>query len=385
MFKKILKFSKIILYIVKAKKVWRPPQKADILIFDACGQEFLFECLKGKSFEVLSTRGEQINLFVLLVSLLFFRPGAQGYIDSYIKIVRPKLIITYIDNTAAFYEIKKRNPLVSTLFIQNGWRSYYGDIFEDLNKKTDSINRSVDYMLCFGKAIGDHYQKYVRGNALSVGSLRNNLYSYRFDKKNGVVAFISQWTESGLDVDGVRYPQSHVSGAVDKKVLEFLLTFCRTKKLFFYIIPRTKFNNPDRKLETEYFSKILGDAYSYLEFDEPGTSYRAIDEAEIIVGIDSTLAYESLARGNKTAIFSIRGNSLEVGGLSFGWPGVFADDGFFWTNYFSNMVFDRIMNNLLCCNDDEWAIELSKINMSELMIFDPGNQIIKNIIDEIIV
>lgn len=384
MLNKFLKIFKHILYIAKAKKVWKRPLLSDILIFDACGEDFLRQCIEKKSVSILSVRGEHINLWPLLLSIFFFRPNTQGYIDFYIRLVRPKLIITYIDNTPAFYEIKSRNPTIPTLFIQNGWRSYYGDVFEKLARDSNSNIRVVDYMLCFGDVIGNHYKKYISGNVISVGSLRNNIYSNKWTKKRGLIAFISQWTRDGLVVGDIKYSQAQASGLIDEKVLKFLWGFCEARKISLSIIPRTRPNSPDRQLENAYFYNILGEGFQYIEFNEAGTSYRAIDEAEVVVGIDSTLAYESLSRGNKTAIFSIRGTSLGIGGLGFGWPGIFPDDGFFWTNHFSVNGFEKIMSNLLSCSDEVWRSELEKINFSKLMIYNPGNQVIKELINQLV-
>ena len=116
-------------------------------------------------------------------------------------------------------------------------------------------------------------------------------------------------------------------------------------------------------------------------------SYDACDSAEVVIGTESTLLYESLARGNKTAIFSIRDDMLsrtsynkilKIKSFTFGWPGYFKDLGLFWTNKASTNDFYKILSYLINVEIDEWKLKLNNFAFDKLMVFDPGNKIMKS-------
>ena len=112
------------------------------------------------------------------------------------------------------------------------------------------------------------------------------------------------------------------------------------------------------------------------------TSYQAVDSAEVVVSIDSTLGYESIARGRKTAIFPIRGTLLEISGRDYGWPGDFPDEGPFWTNKPDPDIFIRILDYLFKVSDEQWKKDVDSTNFSSQMEYDSGNTIFKSILEK---
>jgi surface carbohydrate biosynthesis protein len=177
MFKRIKKIWQMFCWVIYIKKKWCWPRQSEVLIFDAIHQGIFTEYLGFWDPEVLHRRWEQINMRVLLAS--FFRSGSRidAYVDCFIEKVRPRLIITFIDNNQNFYTISKRHPKVKTLFIQNGWRNYYGDIFELFDKVKQGCleKRKADYKLVFGSMIGKHYSRHVDGDTVPMGSIKNNM------------------------------------------------------------------------------------------------------------------------------------------------------------------------------------------------------------------
>lgn len=94
--------------------------------------------------EFLSTRKEEINLFILIRLILSFKLNYFDYLLKYIDYVDPKLVITSIDNNRDFYRIKKFKPNIITIFFQNGHRTGgNGDIFEILEKKILKILKKI--------------------------------------------------------------------------------------------------------------------------------------------------------------------------------------------------------------------------------------------------
>ena len=132
------------------------PKPSNILIyggrsewFDECLEEILYPYSVGK----LCSLADEVNVPILLLSFLQRCNVKDAYNDLYIRKVNPKVVITYLDNSEEFYSFSVRNSSIKTLFIQNGVRSYYGDIFSVLDNKELNQRYKVDYMLVFGQCV----------------------------------------------------------------------------------------------------------------------------------------------------------------------------------------------------------------------------------------
>jgi len=372
------KIAQYLSYFWLAKKQWSWPKESEVLIFDACGEELLREHLLEWSVEVLSVRGESINIPVALVSLFASGSKSDAYFDVYIRKVKPKLVLTFIDNTLSFYRLSRRHPSLKTMFVQNGWRGYHVDVFEQLDARPKLAEQlAVDYMLCFGQAVGQHFQRYVSGTVVAMGALRNNRQARDVSVIQGSIIFVSQWHRDGVEIAGRVYSQDEFIGAVDRCLVGFLGQYARRQGKKLHIIPRTPAGSPNREKEARHFSAILGGPCCFLEYDTPDSSYRVIDMAEVVVGVDSTLLYEAAARGVKTAIFSVRGAIMGVKGFDFGWPAQCPPDGAFWTNTPSPERFREVLDYLFSVSDDAWRAKLQDVSFAELMVFDQGNSILK--------
>lgn len=97
----------------------------------------------------------------------------------------------------------------------------------------------------------------------------------------------------------------------------------------------------------------------------------------IAVMVNSTLGYESIARGNKTAIFSIRGTMLGIEGFGFGWPRDSPDEGLFWPNNPDLDSFIPILDYLFEVDYVQWKKDVGSTNYFSLMVYNPGNSIFK--------
>jgi len=385
MIRLIKKFWIYIKYIANAKKTWSRPNKSSVLVYDASGADIIFEYIKQWSPEVLHLRGESINLQVLLLALLKGGKPHDSYVDEYIRIVEPDLIITFIDNNLNFLTISDRHKSIKTLFIQNGMRYYYGDIFYTM----DSIHPSnlkkltVDYMMTFGELIGSHYQKYISGSVIPIGSIKNNLVPKKSSKDNNVMAYLSQY-KGGRNIDGRYYDYESYAGKSVKFVIQFLKDYAELNKKKLKIIPRFSKGLNSRIQEEYYYENLLGYEPQFLESEQDFSSYHACDMSEVVISIDSTLGIESIARGNKTAIFSIRGSMLDLKGFDYGWPGDYPEKGLFWTNQCDAESFKKNLDYLFNVDNMQWHEDLEKINFSLIMKYDEGNAIFKDTINKII-
>lgn len=371
-----------ILQFWESKKKWKMPKQSNILIYDSCNSQLFLEYLSKYSVEMLHTRSEEFCIPLLILSLFDKGKHLENYRLRYIKKVKPKLIVTFIDNDFNFYHIHQSYPLAKTLFIQNGWRGFYADIFERLDQLS-SRDRSllhVDYMLTFGSMIGKHYEKYINGKSFAIGSLKNNQLPKMQKIEPGTIAFISQWCPEGFYMNHIFYSHEDFFEKPDRVVLDELVKYSFKHSKCLKIVLRNNEEGTLRNVEMAYFKKLLGNECHFYQFSGKFPTYQALDSAEVVVTIDSTLGYESISRGNKTAFFAIRSKMLNIEGLSYAWPLSLEDDGLFWTNTASEDSIHRVMDNLFNLSTQEWLEYLKNSQFESLMVFDKDNSQLQEIL-----
>jgi surface carbohydrate biosynthesis protein len=369
-------------YFIFSKKIWSWPRKSEVLIFDGTNKDILLEFLGPWHPEVLYVRGEQTNMMVLLKSLFGGGKGVDHYIDCFIEKVQPRLVVTFIDNHSLFYYISERHQDVKTLFIQNGLRG--AQFFEGLASRIslgDSLQ--VDYMMTFGSCVGAEYAKYIQGFVVPIGSIKNNLMCKAQTQQKGVLAFVSQWHHSGFFMGDTFYSQEEFYKQTDRLIVQCMVRYAEKNNKRLMIIPRHLKDSDLHEMEEAYFgSLMMGNKPEFLEQSGYYPNYEAVDSVEVAVTVDSTLGYESIARGNKTAIFSTRGTYLGIEGIGFGWPRDSPDEGLFWTNNPDLDSFNRILDYLFEVKDEQWEKDVESTNYSSLMVYDPGNSILKKILEK---
>lgn len=379
----LFKIIKILIFIIKSKKILYPPKKNEILIFDKIGSNNLYEIfpdlLISRS-SVISIRGEELNLYVLLGNLFKFKFNRKSYIYSYIKIVNPKILITYIDNNPLFYELKNHQEF-TTVFFQNGWRSFDCDIFEKLSQIQNTKKKfKVNYMFVFGEAIKKKYSEFIEGKVVSVGSIRNNFYINKKFKKENYIVYVSQWIETEFSIKNKKYNNKSYSYPCDKLIIPELLNFANDNNLLVFILTRSKYKSKHENQEINYFKREFGNNLHFFEKNNYASSYQILDSCSFITGVDSTLLYESIIRNNKTCIFSIRGKLLGLKGFDFGWPYNYDQYGVFWTNIPEKKKIKNILVNMKNMSDKKLNDLYNNINAKNIMCYDKGNQIANNIL-----
>ena len=373
---------------LKPKKTWFIPKYSDVIIIDKSGSDLLVPFLENLKITIVYNRGENVNIpcliYAVILRIFKFDCFYVSYIGAYIKLTSPKVLITFIDNNPSFYKLSNYFPNIKTVFIQNGYRSVYCDIFESLsfNKK-----QHVDYMLVFGKSVGQLYSKYISGNVLAIGSLKNNSiirHDYSDIKEKNKVVFISQWgrkPSNGLFLPnyGIEYELFYKA---EKEVLTIISQWCLVNNFKLEICGRSIFESDE---EFDFYKQILPSFnFEFSKNESILSSYTCIDKAEIVVFVDSSLGYESLSRGNKTACFSIRSEILGWKDYSFGWPKKLPNSGPFWTNEIDINQIENIMNYLINVSDIDWKSVVSEI-LSDIIIYDDGNTKLKELISSFFV
>jgi surface carbohydrate biosynthesis protein len=381
-FKRIGKLWRNLTLLAFSRKVWSWPRKSRVLIFDACGQDILMDYLEPWNPEVLHVRGEEINVRVLLKSLSRGGSREDAYVDCFIEKARPSLVVTFSDNHSGFHSIAARNPDIATLFIQNGIREV--EIYKRLASRT-SLESSVkvNYMMTFGDCVSAEYSKYIQGCAISMGSVKNNHIPNLRNKQNGMMILVSQW-----EVYAEPW-KSYFEKAYDL-VLPWLVSYAKEKRKRLMVLLRSPvevrdINSKHADLlsqEKAYFRSLMGSETEFFESKDCYSSYQAIDSAEVVVTLHSTLGYESIARGIKTAHFGVKPKYLDMSQFDFNWVGGFVGEGTFYTETANLDSFVRILDHLFEIDDVQWQKDLEDINFSSFMVYDPGNTQLKSILEK---
>lgn len=365
----------------KTKKSFYFPNKSSILIYDNSGSDIMLQYLDEFKPEILWLRNEILYLR-FLIPVIFSKNLKTRYIDRYIKYVNPKVIITFIDNNSDFYLIKSRHPKIITVLIQNGIRTKYSEPFVS---KSNS-NYHVDHMFLFGKNICNEFSKIIKGNTYPIGSFKNNYYKKNTENNINInaIAFISTYTE----IDSFRIGDELFSSfdfmKVENELLSFLIKFCKENNKTINIVLR---NRPENNLkiylqELEFYKSIfVFHNFENYQIDNKLSSYEIVDKSYIVIGVDSTLLYESISRGKKTLIFSARKLYNNLDTYNFGWPGFYDDFGFFWANKFNEIIFNQFVHQIFKIQDERWEESLELLNyFTDIMNYDSDNSLFRKII-----
>jgi surface carbohydrate biosynthesis protein len=355
---------------------WRllPPRHANALLYFVTGAEVIKPYFAKQEFAVLDLREREVNISVALLCLFDRDLSAKNYANRYIRIVKPKLVLTFIDNFPPFFRLKIQFPNIRTILIQNGIRSEHGDLFGSLLESSELKDNHVDYLFVFGNAIGETYSKVISGEILPIGSFKNNI-SPQVNSKSQTIAYISTYrpeiSKNLIVPDSA--PGNPVSyqaiTARRERTIAFIAEYCKKHNRQFVIIGKSE--NFDA--EKRYYQNLLQNYSWRLEPRRTSmSSYEVLNESEIVVFTSSTLGYESLARGKKTAAFLVDAEFLNVQALKFGWPAVVADDGEFWTHQLDEKRFTEILDYLTSVSDSDWE-KVRAETMHEIINFDPGN------------
>lgn len=357
-----------------------------MLIYDGEGRELLLPFLEQWNPETLHVRGERLNIPLVLASLGSGRDFWKTYTDNFVRAVSPRVVVTFIDNNVAFYSLSARHPGVVTMFVQNGTRSIYGDVFGELRQRTGGEPLRVDRMLTFGADVGAEYGKHIAGERIACGSLKNNSAPRQTPGAKGTIAFISQFRESeGPVIAGRSYSRKEYFQEPDELVLGFLADYARRRGKTLSVISCARDSTGASAIaERRYFETLAGPDCGVSGDLASNSGYAMTDAADVVVSIDSTLGYESVARGNRTALFTVRVSDQGESGLQFGWPGNYPDDGPFWTNRRDPDAFERILDHLFGISDEEFMSEAASCGFERIMAYDPGNTILKDTLQELL-
>lgn len=377
------KLSWLYRFFIVSKKAWSLPIHTEVVIYHSAGVDLISDYLGDNTYQVLDLYNIPINIFVLIKSILskkFWkgRPDS-AYVMSFLSSVKPKIVMSIVDNDSIFYEISSQFSSIKTIFFQNGTRDDW------LDQLKDNRNWYVDAMFVHNMNIGKYYQSKIGGNLIPCGSLKNNIVPLSDLIYADDVLYLSQYHQNQnplkpltFDSNGKGYTWDEFF-AIDELLIKYLDTWCYERGKVLRICGRERGNSG---FEYQYYkNQIKKSAWIY----EPNLSefgcYQLVDACNIIVTVDSTLGYESLARGRKTAFFAGRGLFINNKARRFGWPGSLPENGPFWAASVNSVEVYRVLDYLAGESDAQWQ-KNCRTYAPQVMGFDPGNTIFQSVLQQ---
>ncbi len=327
---KLFKFVKLLL---KSKVFFKVQNKKNLVIFDDTSLETLKRyLLKDYDYFVIQNRVESINEFYLSPKILFialknyilyFSKKIQIqdiYFLSFIEVLNPKVVFTFIDNSIQFSTIAKytKNKNIKFIALQNGHRIQRQEQLFLFNKKLIKKNLNLDFFIPHYLCLGEFEKDECIKHSINVGKftfagnirLANFLNDLKLDKikisKNKYdICLISDhgaWLNNYYGVNMNKISQAD-SGVV--KLVKYTIEFCIKKKLKFILSFKRKIGSPDYKKEQGWFKEKFSEReYDYIlknsrQHDGLFSSYKCSFESKVVVGNISTLLGENLMCENK--------------------------------------------------------------------------------------
>jgi len=316
---------------------------------------------------------------------------SRKYVYKYIKYVNPKVIITYTDTNWSFYELKKNFKNITTISIQNGYRRSLQHL-RRANVQHEDL--AVDYLFVMDKTHKELYSKFIKGNIVVSGSIKNNFVPTKMKEDQlKRLLFISQYQDSktsannfgkskeedawGNKPSDAKFESPEKMNAANLKLLPMLADYCRENNVRFEICGRSSNYSEELYYKSLIDNKIKN--WAFFPKKDMETTYKMIDQASAIVFIDSTLGFEALARKKPIAAFSIRGENFDhSSSYNFAFPKKIPDKGPFWTNHLNEAILNEILNLVLNVNEEDWK-EIYNEYATEIAAYDEGNKKFKSI------
>ena len=325
--RKLLLIFKLLL---KAKFIFKNPQKHELVIFDDISFEDLKNFVFNYNLFLLQTRIEYIIKFYLSFKIIkyffkyyikyFFKYNKgiimTAYLSSLLEVIHPKVVFTKIDNSQKFFDIAKIfGKKINFVALQNGARypKLYKHWYEAKKRNSDlTKNYYIPNYLCFGQFEIDDYKKIgikVK-NFSKVGSLNLANFFYHFEKnkislKKSLydICLISDFMPPGRNEE-YSMPSLEEGFA---KTIKYTIKFCMkyNMKMIFAWKRAKEDSIKNYNDEQAFYKKHLNDAeFNYLVNNSTGkrekySSYIAMFQSDIAVGTYTTMLREKLGTGGK--------------------------------------------------------------------------------------
>ncbi len=312
---------------------WGKTPRARVFIFYSANSDMIIEhILKDTDYCILDvrTRPHPIDArvaFGLVVHLIargvrhLSRHGPSGIIRSVlgdleehyyfvlIKVAKPRVAITFMDNSVLFNSLALRCLKTKFIALQNGMRNTVsaGEMAEGLMRRNAEATivagyflgqQSIDLMTEAGIRVVD---------PKIIGSLKTGIYQQQRSTRptDHDICLVSHWKKQfyieSSDPEWIRYNENHSSAIV--RLNEFLKCYMDETGATMCIAMR--YSNVQNE-EADFYNEVFGKSVTLLDQDSSSlASYGALEHGDVCIGMYSTLVYEAMALGHKALITNL--------------------------------------------------------------------------------
>jgi len=347
---KLFKFVKLLL---KSKVFFKVQNKKNLVIFDDTSLETLKRyLLKDYDYFVIQNRIESANEFYLSPKILFtilknyilyFSKKIQIqdiYFLSFIEVLNPKVVFTFIDNNFQFSTMAKytKNKNIKFIALQNGHRIQRQEQLFLFNKKLIKKNLNLDFFIPHYLCLGEFEKDDCIKHSINVGKftfagnirLANFLNDLKLDKikisKNKYdICLLSDHGSCYNNYYGLNMNKISQADSGLVKLTKYTIEFCIKKKLKLILPFKRDIGNPEYKIgspdykeykrEQEWFKEKFSEReYDYIlknsQQHDGFSSYKCSFESKVVVANMSTLLRENIACGNKVLSCNLNKSNL---------------------------------------------------------------------------
>jgi len=291
-------------------------EERDVLVVDSKGSENIVRCIpSGCKYFILPI----LEKIVVPINLRFYyyvfywivakrRIKLLGILP-YISVIKPKVVITNIDNSGFFNEASVCFDGVDFIAVQNGLRTSSLAISSGwLRSKSLPIyfgfgDYERDLMLRMGVSV----QKYIPAGSLRLGlylSEQESLGNYCHNS----ICFVSQYRQVDSNSGSMQIHNLRMS----RMVSEFISRFCVEMGLKVRVALAGSISYRDNAQmrngnpEVVFYKGIIDDGVcEYVSRHDRFGSYKTCFMSDVVISIDSTLAFEMFGAGKKVLFFGL--------------------------------------------------------------------------------
>ena len=306
--------TKKISNVLKNLKWMNGPSSVDILVIDL-GLIYIERCLPSElTYRAIPIRGESwyinlpivINLVKALACRKTYNMGLRGcYVAAVAKSLNVNLILTYIDNNN--WDFGLSNYLERRLVcVQNATRPRW---------YVNKLNKCFDCYLVYSPELADpeHNLRIFSREAHTVGHLKLGIFFdslhrgklSRLDLKQKAIVWISTYREPEDYEDEIREKREEVIRIMQLGV-EHMSRYAAENgyQARIALSSHKKNRSPDREVNCLSHGARFALTFSPDDGKErEWISYKEVWASELVIGINSTLLFESAALGKRTVLF----------------------------------------------------------------------------------
>ncbi len=339
----------------------KPPKKKN-LIYDkksADQAEILFQ---KKNFTFFYTRSQGLNIYVVILNIFKngFKNFAQNYKKLFFNIVNPRVVYTSIDNSLAFYKLKKE-CYHDAIYVsdQNGMRD---NLFSFEAKKYLNYSRksklNCDIFFVLGNNEKKKLQNVIKANFYPYGSTKNNFYIN--NKKKSKIKNLVFFSNKPI-----------INFSRDLILFQNAIKFCKKYDYKLFFVDRLK------KRYFLYLKKYFNiNDFTYVSPKNSSDTYRFFTEDNLAIFNHSSLGYEFISRGLKGLSFGHNSSFI----FHYRNKAKYPKEGIFWTNKIDFKYFEKKILTIINYDLIKWKADTLKYS-KELMCYDRSNFKKKKIIN----